>query len=535
MFYFFFYFKNKRNKFQFFFFFGLSHNQQVVGHVPTGDIKTDASASCLSLASTSVHSHHEKQATVSSSIGSEKLNTFDGNFNSSLRCCKLGDTTSGAFDYQTEDKQPMMDGSNNANSVQGCSLEEDRVQNQKMVDTIEASDAACSLYIPLVFPTTFPNNNSGFCQLSDEIAVTCVRSGISNFASDNRNTGCHETAPCGNVQAHVDNNGHGLSIRLVEDHRQKVGFGSSMLSPNSEGKKFAGSNLEYRHLVSSQQDMEVSDGKPAKDDEQHFIFCGDQSEIKDVSTNVKLQSSYDGFSHAPSQKELKHMSINSSDRIQRFMPKDSAVGKCFDSDLPIDERTCVPSGYTRNVSLGTCTKDASEFGGVDIAPTLSVAKNVSDNDAPPNEDLVTSCAQERISLNDQNCKMDNLLHSSSRSNLLTPIGDEHSSVFDDNLNNISAGTFGALKAVDVGWKEPQLGIVSCSNDVAVDACTNASILQGRWQDCESVALGSSVLNLFDKQSNDGVNNANKSCLSENAKSEQVDILQTNSMGMPDFR
>ncbi|MED6144262.1 methyl-CpG-binding domain-containing protein, variant 2 [Stylosanthes scabra] len=132
----------------------------VICYGPAGDVKTDAVASCLSLPSTSVDSHHEKQASVPSSIEREKLNTLNGNSNSSLAGgCKLEDSISGAFDHQSADYQSMMDGIHNANSVRGCSTEEDGVLNQKTVDTIEASGAASNQNIPLVLSTPVTNNN----------------------------------------------------------------------------------------------------------------------------------------------------------------------------------------------------------------------------------------------------------------------------------------------------------------------------------------------------------------------------------------
>ncbi|RYR41982.1 hypothetical protein Ahy_A08g038437 isoform A [Arachis hypogaea] len=473
----------------------------VLCYGPAGDVKPDADASCLSLASTSVESHHKTQVSVPSSTEREKLNTLNENSSSSLAGgCKLGDSIGGAFDYQTANYQSMMDGTHNVNSVRGCSIEEDRVLNQKTVDIIEVSGAACNP-IPLVLPTPVTINECGIIQHCDEMnSVTCIRNGVSDFS-----TKCHETAPWGNAQTLVDNNGDGVSERLVEDE-QNVGSGSNRPFPNAEGKRFLGNNLE------------ISDGKLAKDDKQH-ILCSDQSEVKDVSSNSQLQSSSDGFSLSPSQKDIKHFSINCSDRMQSFLLTESAIGDCFDGELlPIDKRISLPTGYTNNVSLSTCTEGASDCGGVDDAPNLSVANNVNDNHDPPTVELVTSFAEEKNPLNDQNHRIDYLLQTSSKCNLLTPPDDEQPSIF-ENLYNISAGTF------DDAFMEPQLGLGSHNNDVAVDTYANESIMQGTLQGCESVALGSSVLNPFDKQSD----NANKSCLSENAKSEQVDIHQTNSM------
>lgn len=522
--------------------FFLLYMQQNVGHVPTGGMKTDANASYLCVASTSIHSHHEKQATISLSIGTEKLNTSDGNLNCDLALdCKLGDTTSGAVrdsDCQTENKQPLKADKNDAHSVQGCSLAEDRVYdvgNEKLVGAIEASDAACNLYIPLVFTTPFSNNNSGIDQFSDEIdAVTCIKGGVSDFASQDKNTGCYESVPCGNEQVHVDENGLGVSVTLVEDHVQKIDFESSMLVPNSEGKIFAGNNLEDRHLISSLEDMESNGGKLVKDDNQQIVSSVAQSEIEDVSTNVKLQCSSEGFL-VPSQNELKHTYMD-MDGTQTSMLKDSAEGIFFYNDLPSssnDDGTCFHSGYVNNVSFSACPEDASESGGVDFTPNLNVAKDVSDNHVPPNEEFVTSCLQKRSSLSDQICTIDNLLHRSSESNLFTLTGNQHPAALHDNMKNVSVGTLDVLKPVDAGCMKPQLGIVSCSNVVAIDAHTSPRVMQGRSQGCLSVPLGGSILNQFDKQNDDGVDKANISCLSEKAKSE-VERFRTDSMGMPKF-
>lgn len=504
-------------------------SESSVGHVPTGDKKAYANACYFSLAGASIHSSQENQAPISSLVGSE-------NFHSDLALgCKLGDTAGGAFrdvDHQTEDKQLLEADKNDENSVQGCSHVEDRVCNvhsEKLVGAIEASDTACNLYIPLVFSTSFSNNNSDTGQFSDEInAATNIKGGgISNVDSQDRNTGCYETVPCENEQVHVDNNGLGLSVNLVEDDIQKMSLESSMLAPNSEGKIFADENLEDRHVSSSLEDMEIRDEKAIKDDKQQIICSRDQAEIKDVSANVKLQSSSEGCSLVSSQNELEHTSISHIDKTQTSMLKDSAEENIFDSDLfssSIDERTCIHSGYVSNVSFSSCTQDASEYGGFDFASDLKLTKDVSDSHILSNEGDVTRCLQERSTLNDQNSMMD----ISSQSNLLAQTGNQHPSDFHDNVNNISDGTFDALKAVDAGCMEPQLGIVSCSN-LAVDAYTTASIMQGKSHGCVSVPLGGSILN-FEKQSDDGVHKANKSCLPDKAQN-----FQTDSMGLPKFQ
>ncbi|KAK7351186.1 hypothetical protein VNO77_10451 [Canavalia gladiata] len=508
-------------------------SESSVGHVPAGDIKTNANASYFSQSVASIHSNHEKEGIIS--IGSENL------ANHLALGCVLGDTTGGAFrgfDHQTEDKQPLKDDKNDGNSVDRCSLGEDRVCNvrsEKLVGAVEASDSTCNLYIPLVFSTPFSNNNNNG-QFSDEInGVTCIKGGLSNFANQDRSTGCYETVACGNEQAHVDNNDLELSVKLVEENNQKIGFESSMLAPNSEGKIFTGKNLEDRHFISALEDMGIRDGKPIKDDKQQIICNHNQPEIEDVSINVKLQSSSEGCSHVPFQSELEHTSNNNMDRTLTSMQKDSAEEIFFDSDLfslSIDERTCVHSNYISNVSFSSCTLDASESGGVDFASDLKVTEDVSDNHLPPNEEAVASDLQERSSLKDQNCTMDDLLHRSSESNLFALTSNQHATVFHDNVNNISSGTFGALKAVDAGCMKPQF--VPSSDFVAEDTYTTTSIMQGKSQGCVSVPLGGSILNQFDKQSNDGVNKANKSCLPEDAKNE-VEVFQTDYMGLPKFR
>ena len=47
---------------------------QSVGHVPTGDMKTDANASYLSSVGAPIDSSHEEQPLISLSIGSKNFN-----------------------------------------------------------------------------------------------------------------------------------------------------------------------------------------------------------------------------------------------------------------------------------------------------------------------------------------------------------------------------------------------------------------------------------------------------------------------------
>lgn len=332
--------------------------EHTVSHISTGGIMSDGDAS----------SHHEKQApiTISSPIGTEKLNTSDGNFNSDLAFeCKLGVTTSGAFkdsDAQTEDKQPLKVDKNEENSVQGCSLAEDRVYI-----AIEASDAACDLPIPLL--CTNPNsnnNNSGINQISDEIkAVPCIKSSISNTENRDTNTGCSETGQYGNEEVHVTDNGLGLSVPFVEDHIQKFGFERSMLVTNSEGRIFAGNNLDDKHLIASVEDMESNDGL-IKDDNQQIFSCRDQPEIKDVSTNAKLLCSSES-SLVPD------TSINSMDSTKACVLNYFDEGNFFDNEsIACIERASVHSGYPNDLSFSDWPQDPSESGGVEIFPTDSM-------------------------------------------------------------------------------------------------------------------------------------------------------------------
>ncbi|XP_012571375.1 uncharacterized protein [Cicer arietinum] len=211
--------------------------QSSVGHAPTGGLEINAHAS----------SHHEKHATISSSIGTEKLDTFDANFNSSLALdCKLGDT-SGAIkvsDHQVDDKQPLKADKN--------------VRNAELVG---ARDAACNLYIPSVFTAPISNNSCGIDNFSEGSAVTCIKGGVGIFDSQDKSTG-HDTVPYGNERVHVGANGIGHSVSLVEDHIPKIG---------SEGKVVLGSNLEDIHSISSLADIEKNDGKLVKDDSQQIV------------------------------------------------------------------------------------------------------------------------------------------------------------------------------------------------------------------------------------------------------------------------
>ncbi|KAK7311631.1 hypothetical protein RJT34_09893 [Clitoria ternatea] len=498
-------------------------SESSVVHSPAGDMKTNANASYSCLGGVT-HSNHEKQATVSSSIGRE-------NFNSDMALgIKLGDTAGEAvrdLDHQTEDKQVLMADKNDGSSVQGCSLGEARVcnaLNEKLVGAIKASDAACNLYIPLVFSTPFSNNNSDHDQVSDEInAATCIKDDINKFTSQDRNTEHCETVPSGNKQAHVDNNGLGLPVQLVEENIQNMGFERSMLTPNSEEKTLGGKNLEDRHLINS-LDMEIRDSKPVEDENQQIICSEVQPEIKALPTNVKMQSSSEGCSLVPSQND------HSMDKTQTSMLKDSAEEIFFDSDLfssSIDDRPCFQSDYIGNISFSSCTQVVSESDGVDYPPYLKVTRDVNDDHIPPNEEAVTSCFQERGALRDQNCTLDSLLQSS-ESNLFALTGNQHPSAFHDNVHNFSVGTFDALEAVDVDCMDPLLG---SSNVAAVDEYTSANIKQGKSQGSVSVALGGSIL--FDKRIDDGVTKVNESCSPEKAKKE-VEIFQTTECICPNF-
>ena len=458
-----------------FHFFSHFMMQQSVGHIPTGGMKIDAYAS----------SHQVKQATMSSSVGTRKLNASNRNFS--------------------------------------CNLDFDR----KLVLALKASDTARNPGTPLDFTAPISNSGCGIDRFSDERnAVTCIKGSVSNFDSQDKSTGYCETVPYGNEQVHVGDNGLGLSSTLVENHIQKIGSESNMLVPNSEEKMFAGSNLEDIHL-SSVVGMEQNDGKLVENDNQQIISSRNESGIEDISTNGELQFSSEG-SPAPSQNEHHHTSIHSIDVAQTSVLKDSAEGHFFYNDLSsssIDERTWDPNGYINNISFGSWPQDASVSGVVDFTTDLYAANNF--NHVPPTDEVAISCLQKSSSMNGQIFTADNLLHRNSESNLFAVAGNQHPAAFHDNMNNISAGTLGALKHVGAGCMKPQLGIVSCSN-VAPDAYTSPTVMQGI---SESVPPGGSILNQFGKQNDDGVSKGNKSCLSEVAQSE-AELFQTDSMGFP---
>ncbi|XP_019415799.1 PREDICTED: methyl-CpG-binding domain-containing protein 8-like isoform X1 [Lupinus angustifolius] len=101
-----------------------------------------------------------------------------------------------------------------------------------------------------------------------------------------------------------------------------------------------GNNIEGKHLISSVEDMGISDGKPAKDGSQQIISTRNQSE----------------------------------------MPKDSAEGKRFDN---------VPGGYVGNVSVSACLQDASKSGGVFVAPSKA-AEDISTDQRSKMDSLLMS-------------------------------------------------------------------------------------------------------------------------------------------------
>ncbi|CAI8597522.1 unnamed protein product [Vicia faba] len=356
-----------------------------IGPVPTDGIKIDANAS----------SHHEKQATISSPIGTEKLNTSDGNLNGVLAAidCELGDATNGAFgvsDHPTDEKLPLKADKNDANSVQECFLSEDRVYNQSVGPT----------------PT----------------GGTKIDANTSSHQEKQIGTGWYETVPCGNDQARVGDNGLGLSSTLMENHIQKIASESSMLVPNSQ----------------------------------------------DISTNGKLQFYSEG-SVVPSQNELNHTSIESMDREETSVLKDPAETKKNYNDLPglsTDERTWDHNEYLNNISFDPWQQDASVSDVIDFTPNLYVTNGFSDDHAPPVDEVATSCLQKTGSLKEQICTMDNQLHRSSESNLFTVAGNQHPSALHDNMDNISAGTFGADKKNDDGVNN---GNTSCSSDIYLKA------------------------------------------------------------------
>ncbi|XP_058787717.1 methyl-CpG-binding domain-containing protein 8-like isoform X2 [Vicia villosa] len=337
-----------------------------IGHVPPGGIQIDANAS----------SHHEKQTTISSSIGTEKRNTSDGNLNGDLAAMdfELGDATNGAFrvsDHPTDNKLRLEADNNDANSVQECFLSEDRVYNQS-VGSIPTGD--------MKIDANTSSHQEKQATMSSSIG-----------------TGWNETVLYGNEQVRDGDNELGLSTTLMENHIQKISSESGMLVPNS----------------------------------QH------------ISTNGKLQFCSEG-SLVPSQNELSHTSIESMDREQTSVLKDSAEATLNYNDLPGSST----DDYMNNISFDPWQQDAPVSGVIDFTPNLYLTNGFGDNHAPPLDEVTTSCLQKMSSMKDQICTMDNMLHKRSESNLSTVAGNQHPSALHDYTDDISAGTFGAVKHID---------------------------------------------------------------------------------------
>lgn len=445
-------------------------------------MKADDVSSSLLIPGPSVYADHAKQATVSSSIGSDEKNTSDENVNNDLASgtnVQGDNSTSGTFtDFNHQGSfpvdEPLLKADKNGTiSVQGCSHEEDRVgsiDNEKIVDV---NDVACKLDVPLDV-TTFSNNKDNVnCEFFYEInAVKCMKSGTSDFVSQDGNAGCSETIPCGNEQSCVfKSNGYDeLPERYVEDPGKQIGFESGMLPPNFEGKRCVADRLE---------DVIISYGNPFENDKWLINSGNFDAETEDILTSFKLHCSSEGFSVVSSQTELKHPFLNSMNRIN----------------------------------------------GLEIDPNVKVTKDDTDDHAPLNEDVVTSFALETSSSNEHsfNCKIDN--NRSFEKKLVTRNGDEPPSAFDGNSNMASSSTLETLKAVEAGCKNPQLDIMSCDNDAAVGAYSTTGIIQGRSQGCVSDPLSSHIPNKFEKQGHDCVNNADKFCITKIAEGEQVEICE----------
>lgn len=451
-------------------------------------MKTTDVANNLLIPNPTVYTDHVKQATTSSSIGSDERKTSDENVNdypASGTKVQGDNTASGTctnFSHQGSlfiDEEPLKADNKGTILVQGCSTEDivcyvdqEKLVNINEVNVNEFNDVASKLDVPVDLSTSFYSiKNNGNFEFFDEInAVKGMKSGISNFVSQDVDAGYSEIISCGNEQLFLKSNGYELPVGLIEDPGKQIVFESGVPAPNFEGERCAADRLE---------DMNISDGNPFENDKWLLSSGNSLSETEDVSTSLKLQCSWNGFPVISSQTELKHASANSMNNI----------------------------------------------GGLDIDPNVKVIKDVSDDHAPRNEDVMTSFALETSSLNEQsfNCKMDNQLSRSFEENSVTPTGDEPLSAFDNNSNMVSSGTLETLKVVEAGRKNPQLDSVSCNNDAAVDAYSTTSIVQGTSPGCVSAPFTGTVQNKFEEQGHDDVGNAKKFCLTEMPNSKQVEI------------
>lgn len=463
-------------------FLGRMAPENGVGSVPPSDMKDMNVSSNLHFSSTSVSTDLANRATLSSSIGS------DENVNPDLASgTKLGNSMAcGIFtDFNHHrslfiDEQPLKADHNDKTAAHGCSPEDDKVGNEVNEKLDEAKDAASGPDAPLGARNFSNNKSNGNCELIDEInAVKCMKSGIGNFVSQDGNARCPETISCGNAQPCVfRSSGFEIPFRLMEDLGEQINFGSGKLPPNFEEKRCATDGLE---------DVNIRRGSPFEND-RWLTNSGNCHTETDVLSSLKLPGSSEGFSAVHSHIELKDVSVNSMNTID----------------------------------------------GLDIDPNVKVIKDVNDDLASHNEDVVTSFALEMSSSKKQSfgCQIDSSFTRSIEINLVVPTGgDEPHSAFNNNSNIVFSGTLDTLTTAEEVCKNPQLDIVSGNNDAAVDACSTASIVIGRSDGCVSNPLSSSVQNKFEEQAHDGVDNADKFCLTKVAKGDQVEICE-NDEGIP---
>ncbi|KAI4307401.1 hypothetical protein L6164_030597 [Bauhinia variegata] len=455
------------------------------GCVPKTGMKSDGVASSSHIPCTSICIDLERQATVAASIGSEKQSTFNEIVNDYLASkVKIRNTASGNVtdlnceaSLLSEDHQTLDGDKNDTNSVLGPFSEvgiDCKLHNERFVDVNRADD------ISLVIPISFSNNKStGSYECSDETnGIKCIKDGINNFVSQDVNVACYETVTCVNEQACLgENSGHGPSSRSVEDSRHQI------------GKKCSGSSIEDGHLITSLEDMKISDQKRFEDERGRIISGNCHSETKKVSSRAEVISCSQGSSIVPSQNELECASVNSKNGVLTSMTTDSAGGKCSDNGLSnssTDERTCAASNNVNSVSC-TSTQDVSKFGGIDVAPNVKATVDFGDNHATQNDYVVTSCTQERSSLNEKsfNIELENPSHGSSEENLLIPTGNLHPNVFDDQNH----GDSGA----DVQTKKTS---IVYSQSTIKDGILNETLLEGSiilLLDSASCAGGFSVI------------------------------------------
>ncbi|XP_028757016.1 uncharacterized protein LOC114716211 [Neltuma alba] len=465
-------------------FLGKMAPENGVGLLPTSDMKALNISSNLLIPSASAPVDHANQATLSSSIGSGEKKNSDENVNQDLVSgTKPGGDSAACgrmftgFNHHGSlfiDERPLKANQNDKNAVQGCSPVDGKVGNEANEKLDEVHDVASRPDAHLDARNFSNNESNGNCEFIDEInAVKCMKSGSGNFVNQDGNTRCPETISCGNAQPFVfKSSGYELPVRLVEDFGEQIDFGSGKLPPNFEEKRRAADGLE---------DVNIKHGNLFENDRWLTNSGNCHLETEDVLNSFKLAGSSEGFSAAHSRIELKDVSVNSVKRI----------------------------------------------GGLDIDPNVKVIKDFNDDHTPHNEGVVTSFALETSSSKEQGfgCKIDSLFARSIEQNLVMPAGDEPPSAFDNNSNIAFSGTLDTLKTVEAACKNPPLDLVCCNNDAAADAYSTTSMIMGRSGGRVSSPLSSSIQNKFEGQGHDGVDNADKFCLTKVAKGDQVEVCE----------